>query len=133
MRDFSSDLLYLVLLALVFFGQHVLQWLRQYLERRRAAAVDEAEPAAQAPVDEEGTDLEAVPLSQLAGELLEELRPDPVPLEPAPAPPPRVHPRPVRRYSRQALLGSKRQTQDAVVASVILGPCRAHQPYARTA
>jgi hypothetical protein len=34
-----------------------------------------------------------------------------------------------RRFSRQALLGDRRRTQDAVVAAVILGPCRASQPW----
>ena len=33
------------------------------------------------------------------------------------------------RYSRQALLGSKRRLQDAVVVATILGPCRALDPY----
>ena len=32
-------------------------------------------------------------------------------------------------FSREALLDSKRCTQDAVVASVILGPCRAYLPH----
>ena len=34
-----------------------------------------------------------------------------------------------RRYSRHALFGDKRRTQDAVVVATILGPCRAFEPY----
>jgi hypothetical protein len=36
---------------------------------------------------------------------------------------------PTRRFSRQTLFGSRRQAQAAVVASTILGPCRAMSPY----
>lgn len=36
------------------------------------------------------------------------------------------------RYSRRALFGSRKATQDAVVAAVILGPCRALSPYDTT-
>jgi len=35
-----------------------------------------------------------------------------------------------KRYSRATLFGSKQRTQDAMVATVILGPCRGAQaPY----
>jgi hypothetical protein len=34
-----------------------------------------------------------------------------------------------RRFSRRALFGDRRRTQDAVVAATILGPCRAFEPY----
>jgi hypothetical protein len=34
-----------------------------------------------------------------------------------------------QRFSRQALLGDRRRTQDAIVAAVILGPCRASSPW----
>jgi len=36
-----------------------------------------------------------------------------------------------KRFSRQALFGDRRRTQDAVVAAAILGPCRASAPYDR--
>ncbi len=38
-------------------------------------------------------------------------------------------PRARRRYARSSLMGTKRQTQNAVVIAVILGPCRAFEPY----
>ena len=34
-----------------------------------------------------------------------------------------------KRFSREALFGDRRRTQDAVVAAAILGPCRASAPY----
>jgi hypothetical protein len=34
-----------------------------------------------------------------------------------------------RRFSRQTLFGDRRRTQDAVVAAVILGPCRSSSAY----
>jgi hypothetical protein len=46
-----------------------------------------------------------------------------------PATPERTRARAPRWYSREALLGSKRRTQGAVVASVILEPCRAYLPH----
>lgn len=78
-------------------------------------------------------------------------RPSPVPAAPQPSAVPGAHARPAsgprplhefgaggsggpriyaakpagRRFSRQALFGDRRRTQNAVVAAVILGPCRA--------
>jgi hypothetical protein len=46
-----------------------------------------------------------------------------------PQPQPRAVFRASRRFSRQALFGDRRRTQDAMVASVILGPCRSSSPY----
>jgi len=44
-----------------------------------------------------------------------------------PAPGARPSARRAHRFSRSALLGSRRQRQDAVVAAVILGPCHAQR------
>ncbi len=39
-------------------------------------------------------------------------------------------PSPARgRYSRQALMGSRREVQKAIVIATIMGPCRADEPY----
>ena len=34
-----------------------------------------------------------------------------------------------RRFSRDSLMGSRREVQDAVVVATILGPCRAFEPH----
>ena len=34
-----------------------------------------------------------------------------------------------RRYSRRALMGTRRDVQNAVVIATILGPCRAFEPH----
>jgi len=38
-------------------------------------------------------------------------------------------PLPRRRFSRQALMGSRRDVQSAIVIATILGPCRAYEPH----
>jgi hypothetical protein len=44
-------------------------------------------------------------------------------------PPERPGVRRPRRFSREALFGDRRRTQDAIVAAVILGPCRSDAPH----
>lgn len=58
------------------------------------------------------------------------------PAAPAPAPAPRRMVAPAaspavrrRRFERQALLGTRRQVQDAFVVATILGRCRADEPH----
>lgn len=34
-----------------------------------------------------------------------------------------------RRFSRQSLLGNRRDVQNAIVIATILGPCRAYEPH----
>jgi hypothetical protein len=36
---------------------------------------------------------------------------------------------PERRFSRRALLGNRRDVQNAIVIATILGPCRAYEPH----
>ena len=36
---------------------------------------------------------------------------------------------PQRRFSRKALMGTKRDAQNAIVIATILGPCRAFEPH----
>ena len=36
---------------------------------------------------------------------------------------------PQRRFSRKALMGNRRDVQNAIVIATILGPCRAHEPH----
>ncbi len=38
-------------------------------------------------------------------------------------------PLPERRFSRRALMGNKRDVQNAIVIAAILGPCRAFEPH----
>lgn len=128
MRDISGELLYLLLFAIVVLGQYLIQWLGRNKEMRQDDAQMDPQQPAQSPAAEE------LPAIQL---------PAPVQFVPRPLPvfvtyedmsiarevPGRTRARAPRRYSREALLGSKRRTQDAVVAAVILGPCRAYQPH----
>ncbi len=36
---------------------------------------------------------------------------------------------PQRRFSRKALMGNRRDVQNAIVIATILGPCRAYEPH----
>lgn len=36
---------------------------------------------------------------------------------------------PQRRFSRKALMGNRREVQNAIVIATILGPCRAYEPH----
>ena len=36
---------------------------------------------------------------------------------------------PQRRFSRRALMGNRREVQNAIVIAAILGPCRAYEPH----
>ena len=36
---------------------------------------------------------------------------------------------PRRRFSRKALMGNRREVQNAIVIATILGPCRAYEPH----
>ena len=38
-------------------------------------------------------------------------------------------PLPRRRFSRSALMGNRRDVQNAIVIATILGPCRAYEPH----
>jgi hypothetical protein len=45
-----------------------------------------------------------------------------------PEAPPALRARPRHRFSRQSLMGTRRDVQNAVVIATILGPCRALEP-----
>jgi hypothetical protein len=38
-------------------------------------------------------------------------------------------PLPKRRFSRRSLMGTKREVQNAIVITTVLGPCRAFEPH----
>lgn len=123
MKDISGELIYLVLFALVFVGQYLFQLVRKGHDALQDDAPREAQQQAWHPAPDEP------PAAQI--------------LAPLPAALPAIHKNrrygpamsggdsasAPKRFSRAALLGSKRRTQDAVVAMVILGPCRADLPY----
>ena len=84
---------------------------------------------------------EEPPQEEQLAELLDEVETAPAPSSAAPAfadkgfgrsrpqdpsPRPQV---PKRRFTRNALMGSRREIQDAVVIAAILGPCRAFEPH----
>ena len=128
MKDISGELIYLLLFAVVVLGQYLVQWLRRNKEIRQ----DDAQMEPQQPAQSQAT--EELPAIQIPGPM--QFVPHPL-AELAtcedrsypPAVPERALVRAPRRYSRAALLGNKRRTQEAVVAAAILGPCRAYLPH----
>jgi len=128
MNDFPSGLLYLILFTAVIFGQYLMQRLRRERERRQDDAQLNSQQQAQIPATE------VLPAIRVPGPVQFVLHPHPE-LATHPeksygsAMPERAPIRVPRRYSREALFGNRRRTQDAVVASVILGPCRAYLPH----
>jgi len=128
MKDISGDLIYLLLFAVVVLGQYLVQWLKRDKAMPQEDAQTESEQPAQSPAAEERPALQVPAPVQFVPHPLPELatRED---RSYAPALPEHTRVRAPRRYSREALLGTKRRTQDAVVASVILGPCRAYLPH----
>jgi len=128
MKNISGELLYLVLFAVVILGQYLIQWLSKGREAPRDDAQVEAEQQTWYPEPDELPAMQA---------------PEPVHFVPSPLPRPvankdrtygsamwgRAPASVQKRFSRAALLGSRQRTQDAVVASVILGPCRADVPH----
>lgn len=128
MKGISGELLFLLIFAVVVFGQHLVQWLRKNKEKWQG----DAETTGDQPVP----DPQADELPFLRTPAPEQLAPQPDPEIPPPAsksrrPAVTAHApaRTRRRYSRESLFGSKQRTQDAMVAAVILGPCRAQAPY----
>jgi len=127
-KNDSSELIYVLLFVAIVLFQYLLPWLR----RRRGGEQDEE------PIETEPRPQDVEPEMQ---------PPDPTPPSAAHATllPPhlatykegrnnaagrgRPLDRPLKRYSRRALFGSKSRIQDAMVAAVILGPCRASSPH----
>lgn len=113
MKNLPSELVYVLIFAAVL--------LLQYLMKRFAPkAPQDAAPAARLP--------------EFADEPEETFTPPPVSRVPVghfgrgemQSAPPAT---PGRRFSRQSLMGNKRELQNAIVIATVLGPCRAFEPH----
>jgi hypothetical protein len=122
-----------LIFALIFVGVVLFQFLKrrsaEWAERaRRAAQEPEPQPGEQAPAFDNFLDFGR--LEQPAAATW--ARP-PVTIEtprtaPAIAASTALASRRRRRFSRESLLGSRRDVQDAMVIAAILGPCRGMDP-----
>jgi len=116
MKEFPVELIYmLVFIGIVLF---------QYLMKRFAPPPPE-EPAQQEqpapPAEETDESPWGRPASRAA--IIEPIDRSEEPSAPAPVA--------GRRFARRALMGSRREVQNAIVIAAILGPCRALEPPAR--
>ena len=120
MKGFPAELIF----VLIFVGMYLAQYV---LKRRRSRAPQQPAQDAGAPQPPAGMfpDLEApeepIPIAWGTSR---------APAEPLarPEPPAAPRTRPPRRYSRQGLMGTRRDVQNAVVIATVLGPCRALEP-----
>jgi hypothetical protein len=124
MKGVSSDLLFVLLFALIFLGQYVIQRVRARKQQQQNSPDERArEPNEQASAAQWQWDLPpastAAPLvtpSIIAPERRSDRREAPVT-------------RGRRRFSRDSLFGDRHKLQDAVVIAAIVGPCRAEEPH----
>jgi len=130
MKDTSIELLYLLLFAAIIVGQYLIQWFKRNKEKWQDDVQTESAQQAQ---DLEADDL---PFLRTSAPAPEQHVWQPVPeitthvsKSRRPAVSELVPTRTRKRYSREALFGSKQRTQDAMVAVAILGPCRAQVPH----
>jgi len=136
MRNNLGDFFYLLLLGLFFLGHYLYQWLNR---ERKAGASTDAPDAAGRPETRRPVilvnpeDFPALQIPHRESDAAHHRAHPGDPHEPRQRRPSRPAPSTLakvpRRYSREALFGTQRQIQNAVVVSVILGPCRADQPY----
>ena len=105
MKDLSQEVIYGLLIAVIVLFQYLI---------KRFAPQQPAEPLPDMLEETAETPAPALPVIEV-GEFGRG--------RPNDAPPS------VRRYSRQALMGSRREVQKAIVIATIMGPCRADEPY----
>ena len=114
MQGVPSELLYVLL-----FGAFLLfNFVMQKAARRRQAEVAQNQPEPEEIPEEEWRG-SAADLQPPATAVAAQRRGAPSAAAPMQA---------RRRFSRHALLGTRRQVQDAYVVATILGPCRGDQP-----
>ena len=124
MKGVSFDLLFVLLFALIFLGQYVIQRIRARKQQQRGAPEELApEPDEQVSAAQWQWELPPAPTGT----------PVAMPAVIAPERRPEHRQAPVmrgrRRFSRNALFGDRRKLRDAVVIATVLGPCRAVQPH----
>jgi hypothetical protein len=125
MRGLPPELIY----VLLFIGVLLFQYLMKRRPRRES----------QEPLPED-QDAHGLPVDPDSAWVLEQATPvtwspSPVPAEPPgrPQAPATARTRPHGRFSRQSLMRTRRDVQNAVVIATILGPCRALEPPASEA
>jgi hypothetical protein len=120
MRGIPPELIYLLIFVAIFVVQHFM--------KRRAR---QEPPASWQDAEALQTPYELPPdLAELEQPTRVAWSPPPAPvaqLGRPEAPPPALRARP-RRFSRQSLMGTRRNVQNAVVIATIMGPCRALEP-----
>lgn len=125
MKGFPAELIFVLIFVGIYLAQYV-------LKRRRSQTPQE--PAQDAGTAPPPTDLspDVAALEQVIPIAWGSSRAPAAPLGRPEAPAAR-RARPPRRYSRQSLMGTRRDVQNAVVIATILGPCRALEPPGGTA
>ncbi len=125
MKGFPAELIFVLIFVGTYLAQYVLKRRRSQTPREPAQDDGATQAPAETPPDFDGSD-EPIPIawgpSRTAAEPLAR-----------PVPPAAPRARPPRPYSRQALMGTRRDVQNAVVIATILGPCRALEPPGGTA
>lgn len=137
MTGLSTDVLSILLFMAIVLGQLLMQLYRKRQEARRPPAAGDADDTLAQDADDEDDDTETVGDRAAPAMIAVPAKP-PTPMRepghayiPLPSRPARAAPKPVRRHSRRALLGTTHRVQDAVVVAAILGRCRAvesHDP-----
>lgn len=118
MRGLPAELLYL----LIFVGVFLVQYLMKRLASRRQRGASQEPPV---PRSADGLPPNLAEFGHAIPRVWSPSVPELLTRSEAPA---ASRPRPRRRYSRQALLGTRRDVQNAVVLAAIIGPCRALEP-----
>lgn len=124
MKGVSSDLLFVLLFALIFLGQYVVQRFRARKQRQDAGETGLPEPVEPAPALQWQWELPAVSTGAASSVTPEVMAP-----ERRPGRRDALAARTGRRFSREVLFSSRRKLQDAIVIASILGPCRAQEPH----
>ncbi len=123
MKGLPAELIYILLIGGVLLFNHFMQ----QAARRRQAEMEQDEAPQEAPpqdaLDEDiwaRAPLTATALPEPAAYV------EPVHRSTSPTASPAAA---RRRFSRQSLMGTRRDVQNAVVIAAILGPCRAFEPH----
>jgi hypothetical protein len=124
MKGLPAELIYILLIG----GVLLFNYFTQQAARRRQAEMEQDEAPQEAPPQEDALDEDiwgrapriATALPERAAYVEPAGRSKSPSASPAPA---------RRRFSRQSLMGTRRDVQNAVVIAAILGPCRAFEPH----
>lgn len=118
MKGLPAELLYLLILVGIFLVQYLMKRLASRRQRR----------ASQEPPVPQSADTSPSNLAEF-GQAIPLVRSWPRAESPSRAEELTAsRPRPRRRFTRQALLGTRPDVQNAIVLAAIIGPCRALEP-----